>query len=252
MFPHIQENLVKGDLAYPALFRFIPNGWLGLVVASMLGALFSTVAAHLSMGANYIANDVWKRFVRPSCGERELIVVGKVSVVVLMLASAFLTNILASVGAFFNLILQIGAGTGLIFLLRWFWMRINAWSEITAMTVSFIVAVYLQLCHPSILAWQRLLIVMSITTVSWVAVTLLTPQTDGAKLAAFRDRISPRRRDIGYGMLATSVAALTVYLLMFGAGCWIYGQFVRASVVTALAACGIAALFPIIRKLNGK
>ena len=252
MFPHIQDNLVKGDLAYPALFRFIPNGWLGLVVASMLGALFSTVAAHLSMGANYIANDVWKRFVRPSCGERELIVVGKVSVVVLMLASAFLTDILASVGAFFNLILQIGAGTGLIFLLRWFWMRINAWSEITAMTVSFIVAVYLQLAHPDMVSWHRLLIVMAITTTAWVAVTLLTPQTDAVKQAAFLDKVRPRRRDIGWGLLATSVSALTVYSLMFGAGCWIYGQFVRASIVTAVAVCALIALFPIIRKLNGK
>ena len=252
MFPHIQESMVKGDLAYPALFRFIPNGWLGLVVASMLGALFSTVAAHLSMGSNYIANDVWKRFVRKDAGERELIVVGRLSVVVLMLASAFLTNILASVGAFFNLILQIGAGTGLIFLLRWFWMRINAWSEITAMTVSFVVAVYLQLAHPSLLAWQRLLVVMSITTVAWVAVTLATPPTDAAKRAAFLDRVRPRRRDIGWGLLATSVAALAVYSLMFGAGCWIYGQFLRASIVTAVAAAGIVALFPIVRKLNGK
>ena len=251
-FPHISENLVKGDLAYPALFKFIPNGWLGLVVASMLGALFSTVAAHLSMGANYMANDFWKRFVRKEAGERELIVVGRISVVLLMLASAFLTNILASVGAFFNLILQIGAGTGLIFLLRWFGMRINAWSEITALTVSFVVAVYLQLAHPSLLAWQRLLIVMSITTVAWVTVTLVTPPTEAAKRAAFLDKVRPRRRDIGWGLLATSVAALSVYSLMFGAGYWIYGDFVRASIVTAMAACGVAALFPIFRKLNGK
>ena len=252
MFPHIQENLVKGDLAYPALFKFIPNGWLGLVVASMLGALFSTVAAHLSMGANYIANDVWKRFLRPECGERELIVVGRLAVVVLMLASALLTNILASVGAFFNLILQIGAGTGLIFLLRWFWMRINAWSEITAMTVSFVVAVCLQLARPSMLAWQRLLVVMAVTTVAWVAVTFLTPPTDAARRAAFLGKVRSRRRDIGWGLLATSVSALAVYSLMFGVGCWIYGQFVRASIVTAVAACGMVALFPIIRKLNGR
>ena len=251
-FPHISENMVKGDLAYPALFKFIPNGWLGLVVASMLGALFSTVAAHLSMGSNYIANDVWKRFVRKDAGERELIVVGRLSVVVLMLASAFLTDILASVGAFFNLILQIGAGTGLIFLLRWFWMRINAWSEITAMTVSFIVAVYLQVAHPSMLAWQRLLVVMAITTAAWVAVTLVTPPTDAAKRAAFLDRVRPRRRDIGWGLLAMSVGALSVYSLMFGAGYWIYGEFARASVVTAVAMCGIVALFPIVRRLNGK
>ena len=252
MFPHIPENLVKGDLAYPALFKFIPNGWLGLVVASMLGALFSTVAAHLSMGSNYIANDFWKRFVRKDAGERELIVVGRISVVVLMLASAFLTNILASVGAFFNLILQIGAGTGLIFLLRWFWMRINAWSEITAMTVSFVVAVYLQLAKPEMLAWQRLLVVMAITTVSWVTVTLLTPMTEAAKCAEFRARIRSSRHEIGLGLVCVSLGALAVYSLMFGAGCWIYGQILRASLVTAMAVVAIAVLIPIVRKLNGE
>ena len=250
-FPHISESMVKGDLAYPALFKFIPNGWLGLVVASMLGALFSTVAAHLSMGSNYIANDVWKRFVRPQCGERELVVVGRVSVVVLMLASAFLTNILASVGAFFNLILQIGAGTGLIYLLRWFWMRINAWSEITAMTVSFVVAVYLQIAHPSLLAWQRLLIVMAITTVAWVTVTLVTPMTDAARLAAFKAKVRTNRSEIGWGMLCVSLGALTVYSLMFGVGCWVYGEWMRATLLTVTAAVAIAVLVPIVRtRLN--
>ena len=252
-FPHISESMVKGDLAYPALFKFIPNGWLGLVVASMLGALFSTVAAHLSMGSNYIANDVWKRFVRPQCGERELVVVGRVSVVVLMLASAFLTNILASVGAFFNLILQIGAGTGLIYLLRWFWMRINAWSEITAMTVSFVVAVYLQIAHPSLLAWQRLLIVMAITTVAWVTVTLVTPMTDAARLAAFKAKVRTNRSEIGWGMLCVSLGALTVYSLMFGVGCWVYGEWMRATLLTVTAAVAIAVLVPIVRtRLNEK
>ena len=252
-FPHISESMVKGDLAYPALFKFIPPGWLGRVVASMLGALFSTVAAHLSMGSNYIANDVWKRFVRPQCGERELVVVGRVSVVVLMLASAFLTNILASVGAFFNLILQIGAGTGLIYLLRWFWMRINAWSEITAMTVSFVVAVYLQIAHPSLLAWQRLLIVMAITTVAWVTVTLVTPMTDAARLAAFKAKVRTNRSEIGWGMLCVSLGALTVYSLMFGVGCWVYGEWIRAALLTATAAVAIAVLVPIVRtRLNEK
>ncbi len=248
MFPHIPEEMVKGDLAYPALFRFIPSGWLGLVVASMLGALFSTVAAHLSMGSNYIANDFWKRFVRKDASERELVVVGRVSVVVLMLASAFLTNMLASVGAFFNLILQIGAGTGLIYLLRWFWMRINAWSEITAMTVSFVVAVYLQLAHPDMLAWQRLVVVMAITTVAWVSVTFVTPMTDGARLAAFRSRVHAGRSEIGWGLICVSLGALAVYSLMFGVGCWVYGQWMRASLLTVVAAAAVSLLVPIVRK----
>jgi Na+/proline symporter len=165
-FPHIDPALVKGDLAYPAMLTFVPGGWRGVVAASMMGALFSTVAAHLSMGANYIANDFWKRFVRTGAGERELIVVGRLSAVVLMVLTAVIAPFLISAGTVFNLILQIGAGTGLIYLLRWFWMRINAWSEITAMAVSFLVAVFLQLVYPHLggpplAAWHRLLVVMA-------------------------------------------------------------------------------------------
>lgn len=124
------------------MLTFVPNGWLGLVAAAMMGALFSTVAAHLSMGSNYMANDFWKRFVRPEASEKELILVGRLSVIIIMVGTALISPFLISAGTVFNLILQIGAGTGLIYLLRWFWMRINAWSEITAMTVSFLVACF--------------------------------------------------------------------------------------------------------------
>ena len=251
-FPNVAPELVKGDLAYPAVFRFIPNGWLGVVVASMMGALFSTVAAHLSMGANYIANDFWKRFVRPEASERELIAVGRASVVLLMVLSAVLTPFLTSVGAVFHLILQIGAGTGLIYLLRWFWMRINAWSEIAAMAVSFVVAVVLQFACPQLPGWQRLLVVMAITTAAWVGVTFLTPPTDAAKRIAFAEIVRADGHDVAWGMLATFVGAMTVYALIFSSGAWIFGETARAAIATCVAAACIAALFPIMRKLNRK
>jgi len=254
-FPHIDSSLVKGDLAYPAMLTFVPSGWLGVVAASMMGALFSTVAAHLSMGGNYIANDFWKRFVRPAASEREVIVVGRVTVVLLMVLSGLIAPILSSAGAVFNLILQIGAGTGLIYLLRWFWMRINAWSEITAMAVSFAVAVFLQLVYPSLggphlLAWHRLLIVMAVTTVAWVGVTLMTPPTEASRRAAFERRIRANGHDIAWGMLAMTVACLCVYAMMFASGFWIYGRVTAAAAMTAVSACAGVVLFPIIRRLN--
>ena len=256
-FPHVDPSLVKGDLAYPAMLTFVPNGWLGVVAAAMMGALFSTVAAHLSMGSNYLANDFWKRFVRPAASERELIHVGRVSAVVLMVLSSVLAPYLVSAGAVFNLILQIGAGTGLIYLLRWFWMRINAWSEITAMAVSFAVAVFVQLVYPhlggpALAAWQRLLVVMAVTTAAWVAVTLLTPPTEAAKRAAFRAKVGGDRHDIAWGLLAMTVACVCVYALMFAVGLWIYGRTAPASALTAVAALSGLALRPILKKLNNE
>ena len=256
-FPNVNPALVKGDLAYPAMLTFVPNGWLGIVAASMMGALFSTVAAHLSMGSNYIANDFWKRFVRPDASERELIVVGRVTVVVLMILTAVISPFLISAGAVFNLILQIGAGTGLIYLLRWFWMRINAWSEITAMAVSFVVAVFLQLVYPHLdlpplLAWHRLLIVMAITTAAWVGVTLATPPTEAAKRAAFQCRIHASGHDIAWGLLATTVASFAIYALMFAAGLWIYGRTLAASALTAFAVAAGLAIIPVLKRLNNK
>ena len=214
-FPQVDPSLVKGDLAYPAMLTFVPNGWLGVVAASMMGALFSTVAAHLSMGSNYIANDFWKRFVRPGASERETIVVGRVTVVLLMVLSGLIAPLLSSAGAVFNLILQIGAGTGLIYLLRWFWMRINAWSEITAMAVSFVAAVSLKLFVPELHSWQQLLIVMAITTMAWVGVTLLTSPTDAAVIAKFRATVRASGRDVGKGVLWTFLAAFGIYVTMY-------------------------------------
>ena len=256
-FPHINPALVKGDLAYPAMLTFVPNGWLGVVAASMMGALFSTVAAHLSMGSNYIANDFWKRFVNPNATEKELIVVGRWTVVALMVMTAGIAPLLSSAGAVFNLILQIGAGTGLIYLLRWFWMRINAWSEITAMAVSFVVAVFLQLVYPhldlpALQSWHRLIIVMVITTAAWVGVTLLTPPTDAAKRAAFQNKIRANGHDIAWGMLAMSVACVAIYSMMFAVGYWIYGKTSMASVMTAISVVAGILLFPVLRNLNSK
>lgn len=255
-FPNIDPSLIKGDVAYPAMLTFVPNGWLGLVAAAMMGALFSTVAAHLSMGSNYIANDFWKRFVRPEASEKELILVGRLSVIIIMIGTALISPFLISAGTVFNLILQIGAGTGLIYLLRWFWMRINAWSEITAMAVSFIVACFLQLVYPhlglpALASWQNLLIVMGITTVAWVSVTLLTAPTAEVKAAEFRGRIKVTRHDIAWGMLAMTLASAAVYSAMFATGYWIYGKTTLAIIMTvAFVVCGVP-LFPILKRLNG-
>ena len=240
-FPNVDPSLVKGDMAYPAMLTFVPrNGWYGVTVAAMMGALFSTVAAHLNMGASYVANDFWKRFMRPQAAEKELILVGRIAVVGLMLASSLLAPCLQSAGKAFNLVLQVGAGTGLIFLLRWFWMRINAWSEITAMAVSFVVALFLNLVYPlfggpALKSWHVLLIGMAVTTVAWVGVTLATRPTDAGVIQKFRQTVRVSGHDVGWGLVAMSLASLGVYALMFAVGSCIYGEWVRGLILTLTA-----------------
>ena len=240
-FPNVDPSLVKGDMAYPAMLTFVPrNGWYGVTVAAMMGALFSTVAAHLNMGASYVANDFWKRFMRPQASEKELILVGRLSVVGLMLASSLLAPCLQSAGKAFNLVLQVGAGTGLIFLLRWFWMRINAWSEITAMAVSFVVALFLNLVYPlfggpALKSWHVLLIGMAVTTVAWVGVTLATRPTDAGVIQKFRQTVRVSGHDVGWGLVAMLLASLGVYALMFAVVSCIYGECVRGLILTLTA-----------------
>ena len=234
-FPKVDPSLIHGDMAYPAMLTKVPNGWLGLVAASMMGALFSTVAAHLNLGSAYVVNDFWKRFVRPSAGDRELIWVGRAAMLALLLLGCALAPHLKSAKAAFDLMLLIGAGSGAIFLLRWFWMRINAWTELTGMFVSFAVALVLQLGFPELVSWQKMLITIAVTSASWLAVTFLTPPTDAATAARFKAAVRADGRDVGKGIVLTAVASFALFDLMYMVGAWIYGWYAKAAVATVLA-----------------
>ena len=234
-FPKVDPSLIHGDMAYPAMLTKVPNGWLGLVAASMMGALFSTVAAHLNLGSAYVVNDFWKRFVRPSAGDRELIWVGRVAMCALLLLGCTLAPHLKSAKAAFDLMLLIGAGSGAIFLLRWFWMRINAWTELTGMFVSFAVALVLQLGFPELVSWQKMLITIAVTSASWLAVTFLTPPTDAATAARFKAAVRADGHDVGKGLVLTAVASFALFDLMYMVGAWIYGWYAKAAVATVLA-----------------
>ncbi|MDO5313584.1 MAG: sodium:solute symporter family protein [bacterium] len=234
-FPKVDPSLIHGDMAYPAMLTKVPNGWLGLVAASMMGALFSTVAAHLNLGSAYVVNDFWKRFVRPSAGDRELIWVGRAAMLALLLLGCALAPHLKSAKAAFDLMLLVGAGSGAIFLLRWFWMRINAWTELTGMFVSFAVAFVLQLGFPELVSWQKMLITIAVTSASWLAVTFLTPPTDAATAARFKAAVRADGRDVGKGLVLTAVASFALFDLMYMVGAWIYGWYAKAAVATVLA-----------------
>ncbi len=221
--PGVDPALIKDDMAYPALIRLVPNGWVGLVAASLMGALFSTIAAHISMGANYVSNDIWKRFIHKEAGDREMIWVARASSLILVVAGCSLAPFVGSAKSGFDLMVQIGAGTGVIFLLRWFWMRINAWTEIVAMIVSFLAAVFFQLVWPHIsseplLFWEKLLWTIAVTTVCWLVATFLTRPEKPEVIANFKSLVRADGRDVGKGLLKMFFASMAIFALMWGIG----------------------------------
>lgn len=244
-FPNLDPALLGHDLAYPAMLVFLPSGLLGLVVASLAAAYMSTVSSQLNWGASYIVGDFYRRFINPAAKEKELVRMGRFSTVFLMVLGGGVGLWLENAGQGFQLLLQVGAGTGLLFLLRWFWYRINVWSELTAMIVSIVVAVYFTKFHastslPELTSWQELVISVAITTSAWVGVTLLTSPADKATLQRYYDKIRPMGRGwskvvdvsatagqpstVTAAFLAWFLACMMVYGALFGVGYVLYGQ----------------------------
>lgn len=221
--PGVDPSLIRDDMAYPALIMTVPNGWVGLVAASLMGALFSTIAAQISMGANYVTNDIWKRFVRKDASDREMILVARGASLMLIVLGCLLAPFIGSAKSGFDLMVQIGAGTGIIFLLRWFWMRINAWTEIIAMIVSFLCAVFFQLIWPLISAepllfWEKLLWTILVTTVAWLAGTFCTKPEQPEVIARFKALVRADGHDVGKGLLKMFVASIAIFAFMWGIG----------------------------------
>jgi Na+/proline symporter len=191
-FPHIDPKVVKNDLAFSAMLNLLPAGLIGLLIAALLSAFMSTISTHLNWGSSYVVNDFYKRFIRPDAPQNELVNVGRISTVVLMILAALLALVLENALQAFNILLQIGAGTGLIFILRWFWWRINAYSEITAMFVSFFLALYFELGVENPMPEHiKLITGVAITTASWILVTLVTAPASQEPLLRFFRLIQP-------------------------------------------------------------
>ncbi len=195
-FPGIDPSILRHDLAYPAMLVFLPHGLLGLVVASLAAAYMSTISTHLNWGASYIVDDFYRRFVAADRDEAHYVKVARLSTLALIVLASGLALWLQNALQAFQILLQVGAGTGLIFLLRWFWWRVNAWSEISAMIISFLVAIWFQFGHgaaglPTLHPSLRLVVGVAVTTAGWLAVTWLTRPADPATLQAFYDRIRP-------------------------------------------------------------
>jgi Na+/proline symporter len=263
-FPKVDPAIVRHDLAYPAMLTLLPAGWLGLVVASLLAAQMSTISTHLNWGSSYIVNDYYRRFVQPNLSEREQVMVGRMATVLLMTAAAVVALFLSHALQAFNILLQIGAGTGLLFLIRWFWWRVNAASEIAAMGISFAVAVYFQFVHsrlglPAFSDWQKLVAGVALTTAGWILVTLLTEPSEQDRLLEFYRKVHPggpgwkkvlqraadrgeaveeymsRDWDVPDGLLRAFWGITLVYAALFATGFWLYSNIVPAALATVVA-----------------
>jgi solute:Na+ symporter, SSS family len=263
-FPGVSPSILGHDLAYAAMLTFLPTGLLGVVAASLAAAYMSTISTHLNWGSSYVVHDFWARFIEPDAGERKLVRVGRVSTAALMVLAATLALALEHALQAFHILLQIGAGTGLLFILRWFWWRINAYSEITAMVVSFAVALYVEVVHPGLFPAAelstsfKLITGVAITTVAWVTVTLFTRPVDPQTLrnfllvarpggpgwrrivqeAAAEGVEIPRSAEewsVPQGVLAMVAGCFGVYAVLFATGMFLYGELAPALIGTGVA-----------------
>lgn len=282
-FPNIADDKLGHDLAYSAMLVKLPAGLLGLVLASLIAAYMSTISTQLNWGSSYMVFDFYKNQINPNASEKRLVAVGRISTVVLMILSAMLALLLQSALQIFDILLTFGAGTGLIFILRWFWWRINAWSEISAMFSSGIVSILLKLTPLGAFffgaesglmpSWSEFPMIVLVTSVIWVGVTYLTQPESNEVLQSFYKKIQPggpgwdkvlkdaeaeniviKDKDVEWsvpsGILAMLLGCGMIYSAMFATGYWIYGEQQNAMIATTGAVISGFFLIKIWKKIK--
>ena len=275
-FPNLPSDKLGHDVAYPAMLTLLPTGLLGLVAASLIAAFMSTMSTQLNLGASYLVNDLYKRFIKPEANEKELVGVGRLFSVLSMLLGLGLGLVLTDATQAFNILLLLGAGTGAIYILRWFWWRINAYTEIIAMIASLVFAIYLTFIHDqlgiwSLEAWQKTVLGAVLTTITWIIATYLTPTTDSSTLRAFYEKIKPS--GIGWNrvikeakqdginitkeegqfpleLLGMVTGCITVFSALFTTGFWLYGITTKAMIFGTITIIGTYIIIRITKKLK--
>jgi SSS family solute:Na+ symporter len=248
-FPYLDRSMIGHDTAYSAMLTFLPHGVLGLMVSGLLAAYVSTISTHLNWGTSYLVHDLYRRFIRTDADERHYVMMGRLVTGLLMLCAAGMTFLLESARSSFELLLSIGAGSGLLYLLRWYWWRINAWSEIAAMAVSFVVSLGFFAAGKAgnpVAATTVLLVTVFATTIAWVAVTLMTrPESESTLVGFYRlvrpagpgwgpipakAAVGPSPDSISQQLLGWVLGCMFVYSTLFGAGSALYGYTTQAVV----------------------
>ena len=273
-FPHLDPSLIGHDIAYPAMLKFLPVGFVGLMLGGLVAANSSTILTHLNWGASYLVHDFYRRFIKKDGTEKHYVMMGRVATVMLFFVSSATVFVLDSAKDTFDIILQVGAGTGLLYLLRWFWWRINAWCEVVAMASSFIVSVgFMVLQKQGVLTMEsgpKLIVTIIITTVCWVLAAYLAPQTDRQVLIDFYKKVHPggpgwevirleagiSKEDARKGsdslplaLIGWVTGCMAIWSALFVVGNFLYGRTSYALALLAVFAVSGGVLIKIVNKL---
>ena len=272
-FPNLDPTLIGHDIAYPAMLKFLPTGFIGLMVGGLVAANSSTILTHLNWGASYLVHDFYRRFVRKDAGEKHYVMAGRIATVILFLASSSLVFFLDSAKNAFDIILQVGAGTGLLYLVRWFWWRVNAWCEVVAMVSSFVVSLILLFLNRNgipISTHIGLLVTVICTTICWVTTAYCGPETDRATLIAFYKKIRPfgpgwRRirqeaglsderpgasaQNIPMALLGWFAGCTMIWSALFAVGNVLYARYDLAITLSVVFAVSASAVIYVVNRL---
>ena len=274
-FPHVDKALIGHDLGFPAMLRFLPTGWIGVMVGGLIAANSSTILTHLNWGASYLVHDFYRRFMRKEADEAHYVKAGRVATVILFLVSSSMVFFLETAQDSFNIMLQVGAGTGLLYLLRWFWWRVTAWCEITAMVSSFGVSILFLILRKNdirIGTHQELFLTVLTTTACWVAAAYLGPKTDEATLINFYRKVHPagpgwkhvremagvpanvaaeyaRADHIPMSLLGWAAGCSVIWSGLFTVGNVLYGRWETVGMLTAVFVVSGVVLIKVIRRL---
>lgn len=272
-FPDLDPSLLGHDIAYPAMLRFLPVGFVGLMVGGLIAANSSTILTHLNWGASYLIHDFYRRFIRTDATESHYVLASRWVTVGLFISGSAMVYMLDTAKSAFDIILQIGAGTGLLYLLRWFWWRINAWCEVTAMASSFIISMVLMVLSRNgvvISTYAGLLITIAFTTVSWMIAAYAAPQTDRATLIEFYKKVRPfgpgwktirkeagmendaageMQDNIPLGLLGWFSGCTVIWASLFTVGNFLYGRTETALLLLTVVLVSGAALIYVVNKL---
>ena len=256
-FPNLPADKLGHDVAYPAMLTLLPSGILGLVAASLIAAFMSTISTQLNLGASYLVNDFYHRFIKPDASEKQLVTAGRLFTVVSIILGGGLGLLLTSAGQAFTLLLMIGSGTGMIYILRWFWWRINAYTEIVAMVSSLIIAFYFNFVNVGLESWQKIVISAVLTTCVWILATYFTPPDDDETLRKFVKKVNPggpgwtKYSDgvsaepwpVPKGILCMVFGCVAVYGFLLGVGQLIYGEISSSLLIFGLGISASYGLF---------
>jgi len=272
-FPNLDPNLLGHDIAYPAMLKFLPVGFLGLIVGGLIAANSSTLLTHLNWGASYLIHDFYRRFFNKTADEKHYVFAGRLATIILFFASSILVFFLDTAKDTFDIILQIGAGTGLLYLLRWFWWRINAWSEVTAMVSSFLISIIILILNKNgfeISTHAGLMITVGFTTICWVVVAFVGPQTNQNILIEFykkvkpfgpgwesirlaagisKDEIKTSNQNIPLALLGWFTGTIVIWSSLFTIGNFLYGRLTYAFILLFVFIISGLVLLKIINKL---